>query len=54
MQIIEKFSPSNQWRIETIITLLSIAGDNFAESVPRTAIIFISQSEVYQSIYASV
>eukprot|EP01038_Epipyxis_sp_PR26KG_P011986 gene11986-16046_t len=48
MQIVEKYSPTKRWRVETIITMLSVAGNITDESVPRTAIIFIAQSEGLQ------
>jgi AP-1 complex subunit gamma-1 len=45
IQIVEKYSPSKKWRVDTIITMLTIAGNITDESVPRTAIIFIAQAE---------
>jgi AP-1 complex subunit gamma-1 len=35
-QIAERFSPNKKWRIDTIITMLTIAGNTIEESVPRT------------------
>ena len=43
IQIIEKYSPNIIWRINTIIILLSICGQNYDDSLLRTAIIFLSQ-----------
>eukprot|EP01039_Chlorochromonas_danica_P002117 gene2117-2311_t len=48
MQIVEKYSPTMKWRVDTVITMLSIAGNIADESVPRSAIIFISQAEGLQ------
>ena len=48
MTLVEEYSPSKKWRIDTIITMLSLAGNQSDESVPRTAIIFIAQAEGLQ------
>lgn len=48
IQILEKYSAGKKWRVDTVITMLSIAGNVTDESVPRTAIIFIAQSEGLQ------
>mmetsp|Transcript_13629 Transcript_13629/g.22490 ORF Transcript_13629/g.22490 Transcript_13629/m.22490 type:complete len:847 (-) Transcript_13629:130-2670(-) len=48
MTLVEDYSPSKKWRIDTIITMLSLAGNQCDESVPRTAIIFIAQAEGLQ------
>ena len=48
MILVEEYSPSKKWRIDTIITMLSLAGNQCDESVPRTAIIFIAQAEGLQ------
>jgi AP-1 complex subunit gamma-1 len=45
IQIVEKYSPNKKWRVDTVITMLSIAGNIADESVPRTAIIFIAQAD---------
>ena len=52
MTLVEKFSPSKKWRVDTIITMLSIAGAAVDESVPRLAIVFIAQSEGLQGYIA--
>jgi len=46
--ILEKYSSGKKWRVDTIITMLSIAGSLTDESVSRTAIIFIAQGEGLQ------
>jgi AP-1 complex subunit gamma-1 len=48
MEVIEKYSPNKKWRVDTIISLLSFAGNQCDESTPRTAIIFIAQSDGLQ------
>lgn len=49
MQIVEKYSPNKKWRVDTVITMLTVAGNIADESVPRTAIIFIAQAEGLQA-----
>jgi AP-1 complex subunit gamma-1 len=46
--ILEKYSSGKKWRVDTIITMLSIAGALTDESVARTAIIFVAQGEGLQ------
>lgn len=48
IQIVEKYSPNKKWRVDTVITMLTIAGNITDESVPRTAIIFIAQADGLQ------
>jgi AP-1 complex subunit gamma-1 len=45
ISIVEQYSPNKKWRVDTIITMLTIAGNITEESVPRTAIIFIAQAD---------
>lgn len=45
MQIVEKYSPGKKWRVDTIITMLSVAGNQADEAVIRTAILFIAQAD---------
>jgi AP-1 complex subunit gamma-1 len=45
MIICERFAPSRKWRLDTLATMLMIAGNVCPESVSRLAIIFIGQSE---------
>lgn len=48
MSVVERFSPTAKWRIDTIITMLSIAGNHTSDAVPKTTILFIAQaSELY-------
>lgn len=48
IQLVEKYSPDRRWRVDTIITMLTIAGSLSDESIARTSIIFISQAEGLQ------
>lgn len=48
MQIVEKYSPSKKWRVDTIITMLTVAGNQADESVIRTAILFLAQADGLQ------
>ena len=48
MGIVEKYSPTQKWRIDSMITMLSIAGNHCDESVMRTAVILIAQSNSLQ------
>ena len=52
MQLVEKYSPSKKWRVDTVLTMLSMSGNQIDESVPRNAIIFIAQSEGLQGYAA--
>jgi AP-1 complex subunit gamma-1 len=47
-EILEKFSPTRKWRVDSIISMLSVAGNQCDDIVPRTAIIFISQAKGLQ------
>eukprot|EP01041_Mallomonas_annulata_P008450 gene8450-17422_t len=48
MQVIESYSPSKKWRVDTIITMLTIAGNHCDESTPRTSILFLAQADGLQ------
>lgn len=52
MQLVEKYSPSKKWRVDTVLTMLSMSGNTIDDTVPRTAIIFIAQSEGLQGYAA--
>jgi len=43
--IVERFSPSRKWRVDTVLTMLTLSGNTIDDAVPRTAIIFIAQAE---------
>lgn len=48
LSIVERFSPSKKWRVDTIVTLLSVAGSELDDTVSRTAILFIAQADGLQ------
>lgn len=59
MEVIERYSPSKKWRVDTLITMLSLAGNQCDESILRNAIMFITQAESLQSyavhrLYATI
>jgi len=49
MRIVERFSQASKWRLDTLTTMLSVAGNHVDEGTTRLAIIFIAQSEGLQS-----
>lgn len=49
MQVVEKYSPNNKWRVDTIVTMLSLAGNETDDNNTRSAIIYLSQAEGLQS-----
>lgn len=44
LQVVEKFSPNDRWRADTLITMLTIAGRECDRDVQNAAINFISMS----------
>ena len=59
MEVIEKYSPNQKWRVDTLITMLTLAGNQCDESTLRNAILFITQAENLQSyavhrLYATI
>jgi AP-1 complex subunit gamma-1 len=52
MQLVERYSPSKRWRVDTVLTMLSMSGNQVDDSVPRTAIIYIAQAEGLQGYAA--
>jgi AP-1 complex subunit gamma-1 len=48
MKLVEKYSPTKKWRMDTVLTMLSLSGNEIEESVLNTAIVFIAQSEGLQ------
>jgi AP-1 complex subunit gamma-1 len=47
-QIVERYSPSPRWRVDTIITMLTLAGSVTEDSVPRIAVMFIASAQGLQ------
>lgn len=52
LMIVERFSPTKKWRIDTLITMLSVAGAVLDDSVSRTSILFIAQAEGFHAYAA--
>jgi AP-1 complex subunit gamma-1 len=48
MQIVEKYSPSQKWRVDTIIAMLTVAGNTLDDYVVRTSILILAQAEGLQ------
>mmetsp|Transcript_23815 Transcript_23815/g.49967 ORF Transcript_23815/g.49967 Transcript_23815/m.49967 type:complete len:1007 (-) Transcript_23815:455-3475(-) len=44
LQVVDKFSPSDLWRVDTLITLLTIAGRESAANVQSSTAVYISRS----------
>jgi len=43
-RVVEKFSPDDRWRVDTLITMLTIAGREASRDVQSATIIYISRS----------
>jgi len=52
LQVVEKYSPNDRWRVDTLITMLTIAGRECDRDVQNAAIIFISLSSEDLRAYA--
>jgi AP-1 complex subunit gamma-1 len=49
MEVIERYSPSKKWRVDTLITMLSLAGNQCDDPIFRHAILFMTQADSLQS-----
>jgi AP-1 complex subunit gamma-1 len=45
MGVVENYAPSRRWRLDTLITMLSIAGQVIDDSIPNAVVFYISTSE---------
>lgn len=45
MDTVDKYAPSRRWRVETLITMLSIAGNQCDESIIANTVMYISAAE---------
>jgi len=52
LQVVEKYSPNDRWRVDTLITMLTIAGRECDRDVQNAAINFISLSSEDLRAYA--
>ena len=53
LRVVEKFSPDDRWRVDTLITMLTIAGREASRDVQSATIIYISRSPADIHAYAT-
>eukprot|EP00520_Triparma_pacifica_P006035 CAMPEP_0118655956 /NCGR_PEP_ID=MMETSP0785-20121206/13227_1 /TAXON_ID=91992 /ORGANISM="Bolidomonas pacifica, Strain CCMP 1866" /LENGTH=874 /DNA_ID=CAMNT_0006548773 /DNA_START=115 /DNA_END=2736 /DNA_ORIENTATION=+ len=53
LKVVENFSPNDRWRVDTLITLLTISGKDCKESVLAASIVYISSSSDDLKAYAT-
>lgn len=53
LKVVEKYSPDDRWRVDTLITMLTIAGRECDRNVQSAAIIYISRAESDIQAYAT-
>lgn len=53
LRVVEKYSPNDRWRVDTLITMLTIAGREANRSVQSASIIYISRSSEGLRAYAT-
>jgi AP-1 complex subunit gamma-1 len=53
LQVLQTFSPDDRWRLDTLITMLTIAGRECSDEVINTAIVYISRSDEELRGYAT-
>lgn len=53
LRVVDKYSPEDRWRIDTLITMLTIAGRESARSVQSSSIIYISRASEDLRAYAT-
>lgn len=53
LRVVEKYSPNDRWRVDTLITMLTIAGRESAKAVQSASIIYISRSSEDLRAYAT-
>ena len=53
MRVVDKFSPNDRWRVDTLITMLTIAGREASRNVQSSSIIYISRSSEDLRAYAT-
>ena len=52
--VAEKFAPSKRWQIDTVASVLAIAGNYTRENVPTDLIVLIARSKVPLFVLCSV
>ena len=53
LQVLQTFSPDDRWRLDTLITMLTIAGRECSDEVINAAIVYISRSDEELRGYAT-
>jgi len=53
LRVVEQYSPNDRWRVDTLITMLTIAGRESAKTVQSASIIYISRSSEDLRAYAT-
>jgi len=53
LRVVEKFSPDDRWRVDTLITMLTIAGRESSRDVQSATVIYISRSPPDIHAYAT-
>lgn len=44
-KVVEDHAPSSRWRVDTLISMLGIAGAECDRSVPSLAVVYVTQNE---------
>lgn len=44
-QLLEDHAPSARWRVDTLLSMLGIAGASCDRSIPSAAVVYVSQNE---------
>ncbi|CAN0116579.1 unnamed protein product, partial [Ectocarpus fasciculatus] len=45
LQVLEDHSPSGRWRVDTLLSMLGIAGAECDRSIPSAAVVYVTQNE---------
>ncbi len=53
LRVVDKFSPNDRWRVDTLITMLTIAGKESSRNVQSSSIIYISRASEDLRAYAT-
>jgi len=53
LRVVEKYSPDDRWRVDTLITMLTLAGREASRDVQSATIIYISRSPADIHAYAT-
>lgn len=53
LKVVDRFSPDDQWRVDTLITTLTIAGREASSSVQNATVIYISRADANIHAFAT-